>query len=50
VHWLLPLTFNRVTPSTYKALQNLDFVISLAKSPELTDAEIEEIEKHLTHF
>jgi len=50
MHWLLPLTFNRVNTSTYKALQRLVLAISLATSPEIKYAEIEEIEKHLTSF
>ena len=50
MHWLLPLTFNRVNPSTYKALKRLVFVMSLATSPELRYSEIDEIEKHLTLF
>lgn len=50
MHWLLPLTFNRVNPSTYKALQRLVFAMSLATSPELRYSEINEIEKHLTLF
>jgi len=50
LHYLLPLTFNRVNVSTYKALQRLAFAISLATSPELKYSEIDEIEKHLTLF
>ena len=50
IHWLLPLTFNRVTPSTYKALQSFVLAISLATSPELEYSEIDEIGKHLALF
>jgi hypothetical protein len=50
MHWLLPLTFNRVNTNTYKALQRLVLAISLATSPEIKYAEIEEVEKHLTSF
>jgi len=50
LHWLLPLAFDRVNMNTYKALQRLVFAISLATSPELTCAEIGEIEKHLNSF
>jgi hypothetical protein len=50
MHWLLPLTFNRVNPGTYKALQRLVFAMSLATLPELRHSEIGEIEKHLTLF
>jgi len=50
VHYLLPLTFNRVNTSTYKALQRLVLAMSLATSLELKHSEIGEIEKHLTLF
>jgi len=50
MHWLLPLTFNRVTPSTYKALQRLVIAMSLATSPELKYAEIERLRNILPHF
>jgi len=50
VHYLLPLTFNRVNAMTYKALQRLVFAISLAMSMELKHSEIKEIETHLMLF
>ena len=50
IDWLLPLTLNRVNPSTYKALQRLVLAISLATSPELKYSEIDEIERHLALF
>ena len=50
VHYLLPLTFNRVDATTYKALQRLVFAMSMATSMELKHSEIKEIETHLTLF
>ena len=50
IHWLLPLIFNRVTPSIYNALQSFVLAISLATSPELEYSEIDEIGKHLALF
>jgi hypothetical protein len=48
--YLLPLSFNRVSAATYKALQSLVLAVSMAVSYEVTYAEIEEIEDHLTRF
>ena len=50
IHYLLPLSFHRVDNSTYKQLQRLVLVLSLATSYEITYEEIEEIEKHLMIF
>ena len=50
LHYLLPLSFKRVSTTTYRALQRLIFAMSLATSMELTNTEIDEIEKHLTLF
>ena len=50
IHYLLPLSFNRVDNSSYHALQRLVFVISMATSYQLTTSEIDEIEIHLTKF
>jgi hypothetical protein len=50
LHYLLPLSFKRVSLTTYRALQRLIFVMSLATSLEVTHREINEIEKHLTLF
>ena len=50
LHYLLPLSFNRVNLATYRALQRLVLAISLATSFELKCLEIEEIERHLTLF
>lgn len=50
IHYLLPLSFNRVSTSTYKALQSLVLVISMATSYQVEYNEILEIEKHLALF
>jgi hypothetical protein len=50
IHYLLPLTAGRVDADTYRALQRLVFVISLATSYEITQHEIEEIDLHLGRF
>jgi len=47
VHYLLPLSFNRVPHPTYKALQSLVLAVSLATSYQVTYDEIMEIERHL---
>jgi hypothetical protein len=50
LHFLLPLSFDRVSTSTYKALQSLVLATSLAVGYEVTYSEIAEIEDHLTRF
>jgi hypothetical protein len=50
IHYLLPLCFQRVSGSTYRALQHLVFAISLATSYQLQDTELDEIEHHIKQF
>jgi hypothetical protein len=50
IHCLLALAFNRVSPSTYKALQRLVLIISMATSYQVTHREIAEIQNHLGSF
>jgi hypothetical protein len=50
IHYLLPLCFNRVTQSTYRALQCLVLAISVATSYQITDDEIKEVEQLLHKF
>jgi Transposase family tnp2 len=50
IHYLLPLSFNRVNPTTYRTLQRLVLLISLATSYQITRSKIDEIEEHLTKF
>src|SRR5271169_2363026 len=50
LHWLLPLSYNRVNANTYRALQRLVLAISSSTSLELTHGKIDEIEMHLTLF
>ena len=48
--YLLPLSYKRVNPVAYRALQRLVLAITLATSPEISNDEIEEIETQLTQF
>jgi hypothetical protein len=50
IHYLFPLSFNRVSPSTYKALQSLVLVMSIATSYQITHNEILEIRWHPAMF
>ena len=50
IHYLLPLSFNRVNRTTYRALQRLVLSISLATSYQIRRNEIDEIEEHLYKF
>lgn len=50
IHYLLPLSINRVDDITYKALQRLVFAISLAISYEVSYQEMDEIEHNLWLF
>jgi len=50
VHYLLPLTFGRVSAKTYQALERLVLAVSLSVSYEITHDEITEIEQHLEAF
>lgn len=50
IHYLLPLSFQRVCGTTYRALQHLVLAISLATSYQIEDAELDEIDLHLNSF
>jgi hypothetical protein len=50
IHYLLPLFFNRVPEATYRALQRLVYIISLAIGFQIKDEDIEAIEHHLPMF
>ena len=50
IHYLLPLSFQRVSAHTYQALQHLVLAISLATSYQILDTELDEIEHHLKSF
>jgi len=50
IHYLLPLSFNRVSRSTFRAFQRLVFAISMAISYEINMEEIDEVETHLILF
>jgi hypothetical protein len=50
VHYLLPLSFNRVSRTTFRALQRFVLAISLATSYQVTMEEIDEIETNLNLF
>jgi len=50
IHYLLPLIFNRVDNSTFRALQRLVFVSTMATSYELEASQISEIEIHVVKF
>ena len=48
-HYLLPLVFRRVPPRAYRALQSLVLFMTMATSIEITQQEIEEMDRHITH-
>jgi len=50
LHYLLPLLFNRVSPSTFRAFQRLVFAISMTTSYEITMEEMEDVETQLILF
>ena len=50
IHYLLPLSFNRFSDRTYKALQRLVYAISVGTSYEISNEEIDEIDHNLRLF
>jgi Transposase family tnp2 len=50
IHYLLPLSFNRVNSITFRALQRLVFIFTMATSYQIEMSQVMEIENHLVKF
>ena len=50
IHYLLPLSFNRVPATTYLALQRLVYIVCLATGYQIKDEDIDAIERYLLIF
>jgi len=50
VHYILPLSYKRVPPTTYRAFQRFVFIISAAIGFEITNTDIGIIKYYLTFF